>query len=163
MGAGSKRKGAAFERKVAKLFEQETGIRLTRTPLSGGWGKLQTKGDLIPTHPEEDTIFGHSVDLFIECKKVEGWSAHNFFMPNNDDFLVEKWWEKACEQAAEEDKRPVLVLGQNFMPILVRYKNPEIQTRIQIYPHARMDDGSYIANFEVFLAYLAAYCDRKKI
>ncbi len=44
-GAGSKRKGATYERKIAKIFRDVFGIELSRTPQSGGFAKKSTKAD----------------------------------------------------------------------------------------------------------------------
>ena len=40
MPVNSRAKGARFERKIAKQFEEAWGVVAVRTPLSGGWGKI---------------------------------------------------------------------------------------------------------------------------
>ena len=76
-GRASKRKGATYERKVAKVFKTKYDIDLVRTPQSGGFAKKSTKasdfrGDI--------TCLDESIDfkLHIECKdqktlKIRDW------------------------------------------------------------------------------------------
>jgi len=110
--AGRKEKGAKFEREVAKMFRKYSGLELYRTPLSGGWGKAKTKGDLVA---------GEGVDFpyFVECKKQEGWDLWNCLFEGKGP--VQEWWAKAQQQAAEEGKIPLLVMAQRMrIPILIR-------------------------------------------
>lgn len=105
MGRKSKTKGSGFERQTAKVFEAALGIKFVRTPLSGGWGRYQTKGDLVPAP-------GSYFPYFIECKKGEGWEMWSTLF-NNAGPLLNTWWPKAKQQAKEEDKNPVVVFAQN--------------------------------------------------
>ena len=105
MGRMSKQKGSGFERQIAKIFEKALGIKFVRTPLSGGWGRYQTKGDLVS---EPGTQFFY----FIECKKGEGWEMWSTLF-NNAGPLFNTWWPKAKQQAKEENKFPVIVFAQN--------------------------------------------------
>lgn len=76
-GSGSKRKGATFERKIAKLFKDALNIDLVRTPLSGGFAKKNSKADSFRgdiTTVDKNIEFG----FHIECKdqktlKLRDW------------------------------------------------------------------------------------------
>lgn len=76
-GKASKRKGATYERKIAKVFKNKYNVDLVRTPQSGGFAKKSNKasdfrGDI--------TCLDESIDfkLHIECKdqktlKIRDW------------------------------------------------------------------------------------------
>lgn len=76
-GRGSKRKGANYERKVAKLFKEKHNVDLVRTPQSGGFAKKSNKasdfrGDITCLDETKDFL------LHIECKsqktlKIRDW------------------------------------------------------------------------------------------
>jgi hypothetical protein len=100
----AKDKGSGFELTVAKLFEKELGFKFVRTPNSGGWGRCQTKGDIIAAP-------GNVFAWFVECKKDEGWDLWSTLFQNAG--MMRGWWTKAMRQATEEDKIPVLIMAQN--------------------------------------------------
>ena len=62
-GRNAKRKGADFERKIAKMFQERYGIELVRTPQSGGFAKNKTakgeefRGDIVPVDKDTNLIF----------------------------------------------------------------------------------------------------------
>ena len=114
MGKFSSRKGAAFERRIAKMFEDAYGYAISRTPQSGGWGKHFTSGDLVaPEHPE--------FPWFCECKNDQSWNLWSSIFENKG--MVDKWWIKACRQAKNEGKEPLLVIGQDVQKPLVLFEN----------------------------------------
>jgi hypothetical protein len=122
MGRKSKQKGSGFERHVAKLFAEITGVEWVRTPMSGGWGKQNTKGDLIAP-------IGSGYEyIFVECKKGEGWDLWStlFF----DCGPMRDWWEKAVEQANEEHKVPVLIMAQNNRAPIALFKRSDFNKGI---------------------------------
>ena len=110
-GKKSKSKGAAFERKVAKLFSDAYEMDFRRTPLSGGWAKDAevAAGDLV-------CLGDDSFPYIVECKKQEGWSFESLFTPDHAWF--DCWWEQAVEECPNS-KEPLLVFSRNYMPILV--------------------------------------------
>ncbi len=83
----SRRKGSAYERKIAKAFGKIYG-ELRRTPLSGG---MEWKGDI-------QSIDG-KMPFHIECKKQEKlniWKAL-----------------KQAEDDCPDDKTPIVVFARN--------------------------------------------------
>jgi len=111
----SKNKGSSFERQVRDIICEATGIKLERTPGSGSWGRMQTKGDLIA--PVKDK---RRWPFFVECKKVEGWDMWNQLFGKEGPLF--DWWVKAGVQAKEEGKTPLLIFAQNRRDILVMAK-----------------------------------------
>ncbi len=117
-GKKSKNKGSSFEREVRDVINKATGIKLERTPGSGGWGRMQTKGDLIaPADKKKQWPY------FVECKKVEGWDMWNMLFSGEGPLF--SWWLKAVEQAEEEKKIPLLIFAQNRREILVMFEDPK--------------------------------------
>jgi hypothetical protein len=139
VGKYSKDKGSAFERKVAKILSEAFGVELVRTPMSGGWGRLETKGDLVT----RDDFPYH-----VECKKREGWNI-DCLLSGKGTKELENWWNQTTEQCPA-DKVPLLVFSKNFSPIYVRTKNqpklPNPFNRILYLP-----DGSIVTSLEEFL------------
>ena len=83
-GAGSKRKGANYERKIASIFKEVFNIELTRTPQSGGFAKKSTKaeafrGDI--TCLDEDIEF----KLHLECKDQKTWKLKDWLHQAKSD------------------------------------------------------------------------------
>lgn len=104
-GKGAREKGASYERKVAKILEERTGIKLERTPLSGGFAKSNTssalKGDINTIDPTVD------LHLHIECKNQKKWALRS--------------WYKQAESDCPKDKKPIVVFhedrGKDFVMI----------------------------------------------
>ena len=97
-GRTSRNKGANFERQVAKIFEYYTGLKLSRTPLSGGYAKAKStsqdfKGDLVCLEDGKDLI------LSVEVKNQKTWS-----LPA---------WLRQSEEEAPEGKIPCVVFHQH--------------------------------------------------
>lgn len=85
MGAASRNKGSAAEREVARLLEDELGIKFARDLeqcRSGG-------SDLVPSDP--------AFPFVIEVKRrAAGWT------------YTGGWWEQVCNAAIGTGKRPAL-------------------------------------------------------
>lgn len=93
-GRGSKRKGANYERKVAKLFKDKHDIDLVRTPQSGGFAKKSSKasdfrGDITCLDETKDFL------LHVECK-------------NQKTLKIRDWIEQA-QSDCPEDRIPIVV------------------------------------------------------
>lgn len=82
-GKGARIKGATYENTIAKKFLSKFGIKLTRTPMSGGFKKDSTsmmfKGDL--NSMDEDLEFL----LHIEAKNHATWSLPKWIRQAEDD------------------------------------------------------------------------------
>ena len=83
-GAGSKRKGATYERKIAKLFKEKFNIDLVRTPQSGGFAKKSSKADAFRgdvTTVDNDIEFR----LHLECKDQKTWKLRDWLNQAEED------------------------------------------------------------------------------
>lgn len=83
-GKASKRKGANYERKIAKVFKEKYNVDLVRTPQSGGFAKKSTKasdfrGDI--------TCLDETVDfkLHIECKDQKTLKIRDWVQQSQED------------------------------------------------------------------------------
>ena len=93
-GKASKRKGATFERKIAKVFKGKYNVDLVRTPQSGGFAKKSSKasdfrGDI--------TCLDESIDfkLHIECKDQKTLKIRD--------------WVQQAESDCPQDRVPVVI------------------------------------------------------
>ena len=82
-GKSSKIKGATYENKIAKKFQEVWGIRLVRTPLSGGFQKSsdneEIRGDLSCIDK------GIKFLLHPECKYQRAWKLREWFNQAQED------------------------------------------------------------------------------
>jgi len=104
---GSRHKGHNFERQVRNILKEAWNIELERTPLSGGWGKMQTGGDIVGKE---------GFPLYIECRKHESWKLDQLFAGEG---ILWRWWEEVIGKAEEEEKIPILIFSRNHAPIYV--------------------------------------------
>lgn len=108
----SKKKGASYERTIAKLLSKWWGVELHRTPASGGlhWGlDNRVCGDIVaPVEAEFPFV--------TELKKREQWSFTQI-IKGTGDFLA--YWEQVNEDVARlEDPNihPLLIFSKNHHP-----------------------------------------------
>jgi hypothetical protein len=108
MAVNGKNKGASFERTVAKLFSDALGVKLRRTPMSGGWshGNPETAGDLVSIEGE--------FPYCVECKCEEGWHLETLFTGNHKWF--DNWWKQTIRECPD-GKIPILVFNRARQPI----------------------------------------------
>jgi hypothetical protein len=82
-GKSSRTKGATYENKVRDRFLDKWGVRLVRTPMSGGFQKSADndsfRGDL--SCLDKDVDFR----LSPECKKQQTWNLRKWFDQAKDD------------------------------------------------------------------------------
>lgn len=82
-GKSARRKGASYENIVASKFLEKWGIRLVRTPMSGGFQKSSDnetlRGDL--SCLDKNTFFG----LSPECKNQKTWKLREWFKQAKED------------------------------------------------------------------------------
>lgn len=131
-----RQKGSKAEREVAGKFRDWWGAvepgEFVRTPLSGGWGGVQTRagfrasGDLMTTAPR----FPFSV----EVKRREGWSLPVLIAGRKSP--VWGWWGQAIGQAKEMTCTPLLIFRKNREPWRVLI--PFVAAR-DVIPHERWE------------------------
>lgn len=92
-GTMARRKGGTYERTIARKFMEAWGIKLTRTPMSGGFQKSQEnesmRGDL--SCLDESIYFR----LGPECKNQATWNLNS--------------WYKQAEEDTPEGKIPIVI------------------------------------------------------
>lgn len=101
----SKAKGDAYERKVAKIITEWSGVKMIRTPLSGGWasGRSDVRGDLVC---DDDSVF---FPYHIECKNQKGWGWGQTIMGKG---IVYDWWRQTIKECPA-DKVPWLIFHEH--------------------------------------------------
>ena len=107
MGRKSRTKGHGFERQVRNILQDAWEMRLERTPMSGGWGKMKTGGDILGND---------DFPLYIECRKQEGWKLDQLFKGKG---VLWDWWEEVKEKSKSEERTPIVVFSRNHAPIYV--------------------------------------------
>jgi len=126
-GAG-KQKGSAFERSICSLLSKwlTRGYRsdiLWRSAMSGGRATVAHKkgqelahvsGDICAVHP-----LGHPfvAKFFCELKFYRDLRLGNVVAGKPSPLTT--FWIKACEQARDHQKIPMLIAKQNNLPILL--------------------------------------------
>lgn len=97
-GRTSKRKGANYERELAKRFQARYGVELKRTPQSGGFAKKSEKaddfrGDITIVDPKK------VLKLHIEAKNQKTWQL--------------KQWLDQAESDCPKGRTPIVVFHQH--------------------------------------------------
>lgn len=103
-------KGASFELRVAKAFSEALGVKLRRTPMSGGWSheNPDVAGDLV-------CVEGR-FDYCVECKCAEGWRLESLYTSSHKWF--DGWWKQLMDECPA-DRVPLLVFSRARMPTFV--------------------------------------------
>ncbi len=118
---GGKQKGSTFERKICV----ELSLWVThgkrkdvfwRSAMSGGRATVHKRagrdirqaGDITAVSPE-----GHvfTDQFFIECKHVKKLDIASFILSNKG--TLANFWRKACKQAADHLRQPLLIAKEN--------------------------------------------------
>ena len=119
MGALSRRKGAAFERRCRAIMAEITGYpHWRRAPGS----EVQHNGDLVPCHEDQEIITLPSGALYVECKVTAIISKAKM-----DD------WLETIERLRKQ-KDWYLLFAQDKGPVYVR-------SNLRIMPYE--DDGQF--------------------
>lgn len=143
-GRSSRDKGIRFERKVVSDIIRVHNVQVVRTPLSGGWGRMKTKGDVVSD--------GDEWPFFVECKNQEGWNLDQLMEGRGP---VEDWWLKTVVQAEEESKFPMLVFTRNRRPVYVRLPSEFTDDcRFSAINVIRLNDGSIVSLWDEILPIL---------
>lgn len=104
-GAGSRRKGAAYEVALAKKFSEWLGYKVSRTPSSGAYGTRAGWSSL-----SGDLMFDGDFPLYCELKRREAFSLDHV-LTHVGPFWG--WWNTTVEQAKANGKRPLLICQYN--------------------------------------------------
>lgn len=106
-------KGASFELTIAKVLSEAMGIKLRRTPMSGGWShdNPEVSGDLV-------CIEG-AFPYCVECKNEEGWHLETLFTDHHQWF--DNWWRQLMRECPE-GKTPILVFSRARQPVFAAVK-----------------------------------------
>ncbi len=97
----SREKGARAELLARNLLRKDTGLQWERTPSSGALhSNHKLKGDLYV--PNEKNRY------LIEVKHYKEDQLSSKVLFNKDPTIFE-WWDKACKQAEDTDKRPIVM------------------------------------------------------
>ena len=103
----SRKKGADYERKIAKIISEAIGFTFKRTPGSGAFGTINEmqslQGDLVCTDND-------NWDWFFELKKYEKVNLYHFAQ-RAKSCNITKWLEKMEEQKA--DQHGCLIFAEN--------------------------------------------------
>lgn len=102
------RKGGDFERKIAKVMTEWTGVKFERVPASGGlhWKKdNRVYGDIVCNDP--------TFPFVVECKNRQSWNMDALIKGNK---AVEKWWAQVNKDATDTQLTPMLIFTRNQQP-----------------------------------------------
>ena len=125
MGKG---KGGAFERLICKqlslwLSHGKREDLFWRSALSGGRSTVaRKKGEYLQASAGDISAIDSLGEVLtkpflIECKNVANLHLHRFITEHSG--LLVEFWEKACSQAIDHRKKPMLICKQNQYPILL--------------------------------------------
>lgn len=109
----SSKKGSKNERELAHAFEEWTGYKFSRVPMSGGlrWKRtLDTTGDLIVA----DTEHIHEFPFSVETKFHSEVNFWKILRGQKSDIL--KFWEQAVDDAERGKKVPIVFFRFNGLP-----------------------------------------------
>ena len=127
---GGKQKGTSFERVLCKALSLwvSDGQRedlYWRSAMSGGRATVAKKkgkdlanvaGDICAVHPDGNAL---TDTYFIEAKHLASLNYAEFIL--KDTGKIADYWKKAHEQAAAHRKIPMLILKQNFCPVVAAF------------------------------------------
>ena len=121
----SRKKGARAELAARDLLRKYTGHKWERTPGSGALGaQHMLKGDLyIPNH----------TNLYlVEVKHYKTDQLGSNILVNKEPIIFQ-WWDKACEQADQTYKEPIVMYKWDrskwyfILPIEYEDKYPDVR------------------------------------
>lgn len=128
-------KGAGFELKVAKAFSKALGVKLRRTPMSGGWShdNPDVQGDLVCV--EGDFCY------CVECKCAEGWKLESLFTGQHKWF--DDWWKQLMAECPA-DRVPLLVFSRARMPTFVAMRIDDYPVKLDACALLQLDTGDVV-------------------
>jgi hypothetical protein len=130
---GGKQKGNSFENKIARMLsewisEGKNKDLFCRSPASGAKATINLKlgemfsdqaGDIIATGEKG---FKLTSIFFIEAKHYQKLNIEGFVYDSKAG--ITEFWIKACKEAKEHNKLPMLIARQNNRPILLGLNTP---------------------------------------
>lgn len=119
IGRRSKRKGKTYERKIAGLLSEFTGVNFRKTPGSGGFNK---QGVVIKQESFCGDVICDRADFkfCVEAKNRDTFNFHSLLVnPNTSAFS--EWWHQCLEDAKSVDLLPIMFfkpeLGEDFVAL----------------------------------------------
>ena len=148
-----KAKGNAFERKIAKMFSEWSGVKFIRTPMSGAIHNFKDKrvvSDIVPP-----LVLGN-FPFSIECKNVVcSWEFSS--MLEGTSQTLGAHWDQCCKDANQEGLLPWLIFTKNFRGIYSAmkksdFKKLKVNLANYIEIHTAKLNPVIIFNFSEFLS-----------
>lgn len=166
----AKKKGGAFERKVAKALSlwvsnNKNDDLLWRSATSGGKAtvarrkdgkKVKTQmGDLIAVdrHREANILISK---FFIECKHVKNLrlDALVYGLPASGQTII-PFWHKLIDESKKYGKQPMLIARQNGTLFSIMAIQKRLRQISPLIISTRFEDSVYIYNFEEVIAHVS--------
>jgi hypothetical protein len=122
-------KGPGFERHICKLLSlwvsgNKDADLFWRSAISGGRATQSAKRGQLLTRQAGDICSigpaGHALTdrFFIECKHRKDLNIQSFLLGGKTGSMA-KFWRKACKEAKQHGKTPLMIAKQNNTPTLV--------------------------------------------
>lgn len=111
-GVNSRAKGSAYERRIAKVFDDYHGGTWRRTPMSGGWSKSAEHG------VAGDLVCTAETPLHVELKNREGWDLTDLILGvrSKGSTSIMEWWRQTSREAKNNNKKiPLLIFRRNHL------------------------------------------------
>jgi len=112
IGRSSKRKGKAYESRIAKLLNEFTNIGFRRVPMSGGFNKFG--GVVIAEHVFTGDVLCDRDDFLysVEAKNRKDISL-TATLKNPHTSSLTKYWYQCCEDAENHNLKPMMFFKPN--------------------------------------------------
>jgi len=122
-----KKKGNDFERDISKKLslwwsDGTNDDLFWRTQGSGSrWTVRRKKGKTTTGQSSDITSTSSDSQLFIDFFSIEckAYKDINIWGLIEGRGIIKEWWEKLCSECKEENKYPLLVLKQDYKPIIM--------------------------------------------
>ena len=113
IGRRSKRKGKAYEARVAKLWSDFTGENFRRVPSSGGFNKFG--GLVVATQIFTGDVFSNNPNFIfsVEAKNRQDISL-TALLKNPPTATITSYWYQCVEDARNNKKKPIMFFKPNM-------------------------------------------------
>lgn len=109
-GKMSRNKGAAYERRIAKILTAWWGTKFFRTPLSGGHQDMSNEMNIAGDLVTKDVLF----PFHLELKKQEGWNLEHLLTSDKMGKIGD--WFRQAKKDCKPGKIPFLIFSKNYSP-----------------------------------------------